>query len=338
MPKIFSERVNSRSLKCPSMHWLYRFSPTEWGFVWLFLGGYALYFARTFWLARQLNTSAQAIIPKFFLRTIYLALLLISLLGPSFGQADQDVTTSGRDIYLLLDISRSMDATDVPPSRLERAKFDMQQLTDTLAANRFGLILFSTEAFVLSPLTADHDALNRFVRDARTTLTPRPGTNICAAIDLARQKLLADPSTRKSARAIVLFSDGEDLATCNRAVLAQLRAYDIPLITVGIGSESGSPIRRGTDFVRDEAGQIVRSRLNRNFLRNLARDGRGQYVEGMPTTPYVHELTGIIRTLRGRTIDQRRVAVTTNKYHYFLLVALFLIIGDVLIAVRTFRL
>lgn len=320
------------------MNWLYPFSTTELCFVGLFLLFYIYYFFRTFRLARQLNTSAQAVIPKFFLRSVYLALLLAALLGPSFGEADREVATQGRDVYLLLDVSRSMDATDIVPSRLERVKYDITQLTDSLAADRFGLILFATDAFVLSPLTADHEALNQFIRSIRTEAAPSGGTNLCSALELARQKLMTDLSTRQSAKSIVLFSDGEDFGICDRSVLGRLRIFGIPLITVGIGTEIGGPIREGNELLRDNQQQIVRTRLNRAYLRNLARDGGGQYVETNVTGSYVTDLASVLRSLPGRTIDQRRVAIATNKYYYFLLAALGLIVVDLLITVRTLRL
>lgn len=320
------------------MNWLYSFSTTEFVFIGLFVLFYALYVRRTFRLAGQLNTSAWGVVPKFFLRGTYLSLLIIALLGPSFGEGDGELAIAGRDVFLVVDVSRSMDAEDVAPSRLERVKYDVQQLGDTLAADRFGLILTASESFVLSPLTADHDALTQFTRDIRTSATPGSGTDLCTAIELARQKLLTDPSTRQHAKAIVLFSDGENFGPCDRAGLVRLRTFGIPLITVGVGTETGASIRVGRDFVRDDDQQIVRSRLNRSFLQGLARDGRGQYVEADANGRYVGELVGLIRSMPGRVVDQQRIAVSTNKYYYFVLAALGLLALDLIVTVRAFRL
>ncbi len=320
------------------MNWLYPFSTTEFIFIGLFLLLYALYVWRTFRLARQLNTTAWGAIPKFFLRGTYLTLLIIALLGPSFGEADGELATAGRDVFLVVDISRSMDAEDAVPTRLERVKYNIQQLGDTLSADRMGLVLAASEPFVLSPLTADHDALRQFARDIRTEAAPLGGTDLCSAIDLARQKLLTDPSTRQRVKAIVLFSDGENPGPCSRAGLLKLRTFGVPLITVGIGTEVGATIRAGRDFVRDDNRQIVRTRLNRGFLQQLARDGRGQYVEAHANDRYIDELIGIIRSVKGRVVDQQRIAVSTNKYYYFVLVALALMALDLIVTVRTFRL
>ncbi len=320
------------------MNWLYPFTSTEFIFIGLFIILYALYVWRTFRLARQLNTAAWGVVPKFFLRGSYLTLLIIALLGPSFGEAEGDLITTGHDTFLLVDVSRSMDAGDVVPTRLERVKYDIQQLCDTLPADRFGLILAAPESFVLSPLTADHDALKQFMHEVHTSVSPTGGTDLCNAIELARQKLLTDSSTHQSVRAIVLFSDGENFSPCERSELARLRSFGLPLITVGVGTETGSSIRDGRDFVRDDNHQIVRSRLNRQFLQELARDSRGQYIEADANGRYVNELAGIVRSLKGRIIDQHRVAVSTNKYYYFLLAALGLLVLDLIVTIRTFRL
>lgn len=320
------------------MNWLYPFSRTEICFIVLFLGIYALYIWRTFRLARQLQTSAWGVVPKFFLRGTYLALVIIAMLGPSFGEAEGDVATAGHDTFLLLDISRSMDANDVVPTRLERIKYDIQRLYDTLPAYRFGIVLAGSEPLLLSPLTADQDALSQFLREVRTDINPTGGSNLCAAIQLARQKLLADPTTRQHVRSIVLISDGENTDPCDQNTLAPLRLQNIPLVTVGVGTETGSSIRKGNDFVRDNDRQIVRTRLNRAFLQDLARDGRGQFIEANANGRYVNELADLLRSLRGGVLNQQRVAVSTNKYYYFLLAALGLVVFDLLITIRTFRL
>ncbi|MBC3785314.1 vWA domain-containing protein [Spirosoma utsteinense] len=320
------------------MNWLYSFSTTEFIFIGLFILFYALYILRTFRLARQLNTAAWGVIPKFFLRGTYLTLLIIAILGPSFGEADSQVSTAGRDVFFLIDVSRSMDAGDVVPTRLERVKYNVQQLCDTLPTDRFGLILTSSESFVLAPLTADHDALKQFTRDIRTSSGSSSGTDLCSAIELARQKLLTDPSTRQHVKAIVLFSDGENFGPCDQAGLLRLRTFGVPLITVGVGTEAGASIRSGRDFIRDNDRQIVRSRLNRSFLQSLARDSRGQYIEADVSGRYINELASLIQSVQGRVVDQQRIAVSTNKYYYFVLVALVLMALDLIVTVRTFRL
>ncbi|GAB3710819.1 hypothetical protein GCM10027592_47860 [Spirosoma flavus] len=320
------------------MTWLYSFTRIEFIFIGLFVGLYTLYVWRTFRLAAQLNTPAWGVIPKFFLRGSYLVLLIIALLGPSFGEAEGDLVTTDRDTFLVVDISRSMNAGDVVPTRLERIKYDIQQLCDTLPTNRFGLILAANSPFVLSPLTADHDALKQFIREVRTNASPSGGADLCSALELARQKLFIDPSARLSVKSIIVFSDGENFSPCERTLLSQLRSQGLSVLAVGVGTEAGATIRNGRDFVRDDDQQIVRTRLNRSFLQDMARDTRGHYLEADANGQYVNELANVVRNLKGRSIDQRRIAVSTNKYYYFLMVAFGLLALDLIVTIRTFRL
>jgi Ca-activated chloride channel homolog len=317
------------------MNWLYSFSGFEWSIIGVFLLAYVWYFFRMLRLAKQLNTTPWSVVPKFVLRSLAFTMLILALLGPLFGESGRAVSTQGRDVFLLLDVSRSMDATDVAPTRLERAKFGLEQLTDSLRNDRFGLILVADEAFVLSPLTTDHAALRQLLRAVRANAAGG-GTNLCAAVDLARQKMLTDSSTRQRTRAVLLLSDGENFGSCSPATLAQLRNYDIALMAVGVGTDAGSPLRNGRSFLTDAQGQVAHSRLNREFLRSLTQPVQGWYSD--LTDNLTDDLIMALRTLPGRTIDQRRIATSTNKYFYFLGAALLLIALDILITVRTFRL
>ncbi len=317
------------------MNWLFSFSATEVVIVGLFLALYGYYFVRTLRLARQLSTTPWSVVPKFVLRSLALGMLLIALMGPLFGEATRAMSAQGRDVFLLLDVSRSMEATDVAPTRLERAKFTLRQLTDSLVTDRFGLILVADDAFVLSPLTTDHQAMNQLLQVVRSEVAGN-GTNLCEAIDLARDKMLTDSSTRQRTRAIVLLSDGENFGPCPPATIARLARYDIGLFTVGMGTDIGSTLRNGKTFLTDEQGQLAHTRLNRDFLRSLSQRTSGRYID--LSDHLADELAMALRSLPDRTINQRRVSVTTNKYYYFLGIALFLLALDVLVTVRTFRL
>lgn len=320
------------------MTWLYNITTTDFFFIGAFLAFYLVFFARTFWLARKLQTSARAIIPKFFLRSTYLALIFIALLGPSFGVSNQTVRSEGRDLFILIDVSRSMDATDVVPSRLERVKFDLRQLTDSLSGDRFGLIGVANEPFLLTPLTNDHKAIQQTAQALGTNFSGLGGTDLCKAVELARQKLMNDSSARQTAKAIILFTDGENFGSCHPGIAARLRTYRIPLFAVGVGTPTGSTIRRGNDFVRDNNGQIVRSRLNAAFLTSLSAKTNGDYVQVDPDGRYLDELTQLVRGLRSAITDEAQVAVATNKYYYFLIAAVILLALDLIATVRTFRL
>ncbi len=320
------------------MNFLHRFSLTEWILAGLYVGLYGLYLWRVFRLARQLNTPARAVIPKLFLRTLYFSLLLMALRGPTFGNADRQWMGQSRDVLLLVDVSRSMDAIDAVPTRLERVKYDIRQLTDSLPGSRFGVILVADKPTLLLPLTADLDAVKQVVRAITTEDAATGGTDLCSALGLAGQKFNAGSTTLQSPKAVVLFSDGENFGPCNPAIFAQLRALAVPVFTLGIGTETGSTINRPTGLLRDERGVLVQTRLNPNFLQTLARDGRGQYIEIGTNTQWLSELTGMLMAVSGPIMNRQRVDVAADKYYYFLAGALSLLLIDLLATIRTFRL
>jgi Ca-activated chloride channel family protein len=197
------------------MNWNYPFDTTEYFFIFFFILAYIAYIIRTVRVARQLQTTARTLIIKLFLRSITFSLLIISLLGPSFGEADSDVQAKGKDIFLIVDLSKSMDAADVTPSRLEKVKFELNRFVENERANRIGIIIFSNDAFIHVPLTYDVAALELFIQSLQTDLLPTSGTNVCAATEMAYNKLMntADPTSRS--KVMVLFTDGENSSGCS---------------------------------------------------------------------------------------------------------------------------
>ncbi len=320
------------------MNWNYPFGLTEFIFSILFVLAYAAFFIRTVRIARQLKTTARTLVLKLFIRTIAFALLIVSLLGPSFGEAERELEARGKDIYLLVDLSKSMNAADVSPTRLEKVKFEINRLLSATPANRAGLIVFSNEAFTQSPLTYDQAALNLYVQSLQTSLLPGNGTNVCSALELAYTKITQDMGAANKAKVLVLFTDGERAANCSATLFNNFRRFGYQLFIVGVGTTAGSTIKdNGTDL-KDEDGEIVVTRLNEQAIADLARETNGRFYRLNNETNETPKVIGDIDAIQGQVIDSRKVAVDSNKYYYFLAVALGLLLLDVLITVRTFRL
>ena len=211
-----------------------------------------------------------------------LAGLTVAMAEPRKGYEMRETHRRGLDLILAVDVSKSMLATDVLPDRLRRAKLSVQDLVGELGGDRLGLVAFAGSAFLQAPLTVDYDAVLDASAELDTALIPLGGTNIGAAIDLA---LDAFGKTDAGNRAIVLFSDGEPTSDTEQAsgVQAATRAAaaGVKIFTVGIGTLDGSLIPlngNGTEFVKDGDGKIVRSRLDENNLREVAKAGNGFYV------------------------------------------------------------
>jgi Ca-activated chloride channel family protein len=320
------------------MNWNYPFESIEYFFIFSFIIAYAAFLIRTVRLARLLNTTARTLIIKLFLRTIYFALLIISLLGPSFGEDSREIQAKGKDIYILVDLSKSMDARDVSPSRLEKVKFEVSRFVAHEKSNRIGIIIFSNEAFVQVPLTYDKAALGIFIQSLQTTLLPTSGTDVCNALELAQKKLISgsDPSGRS--RMIVLFTDGESTSECSGALYNNLRRFGIGTYVVAVGTKTGISIQEKGKPLKDENDEIIISKLDETFLKNVASKTQGSYYELTNAKSGVNNMIADIDHAEGSLVDTRTVTVASNKYYYFLGVALLLIMIDVLITIGTFRL
>jgi Ca-activated chloride channel homolog len=309
----------------------------EYTFIGVFVILYALYVARTVWVARQIGTTARAIVIKFFLRTIYFVLMIAALLGPFFGEPERNIIAEGKDIMVLVDLSKSMDAIDIQPSRLEKVKFELQRLTKALPNERFGMIVFSSQAFLQVPLTFDLAAFELFVQALSTDQITNGGTDICSALQLSEQKLFQE--RRNTSKIILLFTDGEDFGNCEGKILSTIRQFDLKLFIVGTGTTTGGQIpTTARQMLKDNEGNTVISRLNANFLRELAMATNGQYFEINNRVNTMSEVIGAIGVVENKLIDSRQTATTSNKYRYFLMLALVLIALDVLITITTFQL
>ena len=131
------------------MNLISEFSKTEQWFLAIFLILYLVYLGRIFWVARRLDTTARSSILKFILRSFYFGLMILALLNPSFGEMKGTIKAQGKDIFILIDVSKSMDATDIQPSRIEKAKFEINRFVNKFSDDRIGLIIFSEDAQIL---------------------------------------------------------------------------------------------------------------------------------------------------------------------------------------------
>ncbi|WP_215242401.1 vWA domain-containing protein [Dyadobacter helix] len=320
------------------MNWNYPLGTTEYFFIFFFICLYIAYIIRTVRVARQLKTTARTLIIKLFLRMVTFALLMISLLGPSFGEADQEIKAQGKDIYLVVDLSMSMNAADVIPSRLEKVKFELSRFVENQKANRIGIIVFSNDAYVQVPLTYDADALGLFIQSLQTDLIPGSGTNLCRAAELAFNRLINGDEPDGRSKMMVLFTDGENSKDCAGALFNNLRRYGIGVYTVGVGTKAGTSIRSKNGLLKDERGKLVITKLNEDFLSGFSLNAKGGYYELSNTRNDMDPLIAEITSARGSFINARTVMVDSNKYYYFLGAALVLVLMDVLITIGTFRL
>src|SRR5207244_10830319 len=230
-------------------------------------------------LAGNVNRVRRAI--RFAFVLFALALAIIALAKPRWGYTYEDVKRRGLDLLFAVDTSRSMLSNDVAPNRLERVKLAAQDLITELQGDRAGLIAFAGRAFLQAPLTIDYNAAVESINDLDTKTIPEGGTNISEAIALAVQTF---GKSAMGNRALIIFTDGEELS--GDAVKSAKAAADagVRIFTVSVGTPQGSLIpisgeNGETAFVKDSAGQVVKSKLDEKRLREVAQASGGFYLQ-----------------------------------------------------------
>src|SRR6516164_5519936 len=218
-------------------------------------------------------------------RSVKNILLLVAVLGiglalarPQWGEQTESSHLLGQDIIFLLDCSRSMLATDVTPSRLERAKLAILDFIQRQQHGRIGLVAFAGQAFLQCPLTYDYGAFQDSLKDVDAKTIPVPGTDIGRALDEGFRAL--DKNERQ--KLLILLTDGEDLEKGGIRTAEDLAKNGVVVFTLGIGTPAGSEIQILTEqgkpeLVRDSKGEVVRSRLDEPTLRSIAQATHGAY-------------------------------------------------------------
>jgi len=273
---------------------------------------------------------------RFWVKTIVwecaLILGLVALAGPRFGAYYEEIRPRGSDLYVLIDVSRSMLAEDVPPSRLGRAKADVSSLLNRLKGERIGLIAFAGKAVVKSPLTVDYDFYRRALEELDTNSAPRGGTAIGDAI---RKALEVFPAEADRDQAILLITDGDDQDSYPLDAAALAAERHVTIFTVGLGdAEQGARIPGAKDsknFVEYE-GKQVWSKLNNSVLKDIALKTNGVFV---PAGTRAYDLGELYDTyLKGRRgadgKEQKRLRLS-EQFQMFLGLAILLLLGEMLI-------
>lgn len=323
---------------------MFQFSHFPINTIAFFLGAAILFYVaflyRNWLIAKRLRSKSRAVWLKFFWRSAVFLLLLVAFLGPNFGLQSKEIKAEGRDVMIAIDLSESMNATDVVPSRLERAKKLINQLLDALPTDRFGLIIFSDEAFVQCPLTVDQAAFRLFVETLSTQLLSSSGTELIAPLKLGKSKLAASDMSlgENQQKVFLLVSDGEDGGNGAEAIASEFPELGIKLFTLGLGTKSGGTIPNGTNGVKRKAdGQKVVTKLKSEVLEDLSKAGSGQYFEINAQLDDTQRLIQTLLTIKTTLRYVKSMDIGANKYYYFLAAAVFMLLADILFTVKIIR-
>ncbi|MDN3670989.1 VWA domain-containing protein [Echinicola jeungdonensis] len=297
---------------------------------------YLAYLYRFWKINRKLKVKKHRLLTKLTLRVVYFGLFLVALAGPSIGTGTKEIKQEGKDIFIAIDLSRSMNATDIGPSRLQRIKYELKDLVKNFSTDRIGFIIFSSEAFVQCPLTFDQNVIQLHLDGLNTGLVPNYGTDLAAPLTMALKKFRNDENQDPKSKSIILISDGEDFAGELNPILDDLNDEGIRVFSLGVGTEAGSTIPRGNGVVIDESNnQPAISKLSTKTLKKIATETNGQYFELSDQAQEIPQLITTIERIEGTVKGSKTVEASANKYFYFLLVALGFAVIDMILPLRT---
>ena len=300
---------------------------------------YLIYLFRYWSINKKLEVEKRRLFTKMVLRGSYFTLFLIAFSGPSIGVSTKEIQEEGKDIFIAVDLSQSMNATDIGPSRLQRVKFELKNLTKSFPSDRIGLIIFSSEAFLQCPLTFDQSVLQLYIDGLNTGLVPNLGTDLNAPLRIAMDRFKSDESQEVTSKSVILISDGENFGDDLEGIGSEMNELGIKVFSLGIGTEAGSTIPRGNGVVIDpETGKPAKTILNKTPLQQIAAETDGQYFEISDEISEIGDLTGALERLEGGVTGSRVVEASANKYFYFLLVALALALLDMILPLKTIKL
>lgn len=261
-------------------------------------------------LVRQLMPNVSKFRPtvKFWLLLVAWALLVVMVARPQVGAEVQCDKRNGIEAIICLDISNSMLAQDVAPSRLDKSKLLVESLVDRFTNDKIGLIVFAGDAYVQLPITSDYVSAKMFLQNIDPSLIQTQGTDIAQAINLG---LHSFTQADKIGRAIIVITDGEDHEGGAVEAAAEARKKGVNVFILGVGDTKGAPIPTGDGgYMKDRSGQTVMTALNEQMCREVAQAGSGKYIHVDNTGDAQTELNNdLARLQRGES-----EAVIYNAY------------------------
>ena len=272
---------------------------------------------------------------KFIVFLLMISCVIMALANLQSGSKMEEVKREGIDLYLAVDVSNSMNAEDIVPSRLERSKQAINKLISDMKGDRIGVIVFADKAFVQLPITTDYSAAKMFLSTINTSLVASQGTAIAEAINLA---LKSFPDEAHS-RAIVIISDGEDHEN-DAAVKASQEAakQGVHIYTIGMGLADGAPIPEynqyghQTGYRKDRNGNTIITKLNEPMLQQIAAAGNGLYVRASNSNVGLEKIYEDINKLDKTEIDAKVFTDYEDQFQWFVGAAIVLLLIEVLIS------
>lgn len=266
---------------------------------------------------------------KFWLLQAALALIIVMLARPQLGTKISHEKRQGIETIIAMDISNSMLAQDVTPSRLDRCKMMVENLVDNFTDDKIGLIVFAGDAFVQLPITSDYVSAKMFLSEIEPSLIATQGTDIATAINMAANSFTQQQGVGK---AIIVITDGEDheggaLEAAKAAKKKGMRVY-----VLGVGSDKGAPIPLGNgDYMKDRTGNTVMTKLNEEMCRQIAEAGGGAYIHVDNNTNAQRQLDNELAKLSKKEMQSTIYSDYDEQFQAFGIIAIILLILEICI-------
>ena len=270
---------------------------------------------------------------KFWLMLAALAMIIFMMARPQFGAKMETVKRQGIETVVALDISNSMLAEDVTPSRLEKSKKLISRLVETFNNDKVAMIVFAGEAFTQLPITSDYISAKMFLESISPSLITTQGTDIAGAIDLAMKSFTPNDGV---GRAIVLITDGENHEGGAIEAAQEAAKKGIRVFVLGVGSPDGSPIPvdGSNEFRRDKDGNVIVTRLNEQMCQEIAKAGGGIYVRVDNTNSAEKALNAEINKLAKADVETQVYTEFDEQFQVLAWLALLLLIAELMILNR----
>ena len=268
---------------------------------------------------------------KLIVMLLALSALILGLVNPKIGTKMETVKREGIDIVFAMDVSKSMLAEDVAPSRLEKSKQIVSQIINQLGSDRIGIVAYAGSAFPVLPITTDYGVAKMFLQSMNTGIVSSQGTSLDEAIKLS-STYFDDKS--KTSKLLILISDGEDHSEGAEEAAEEANKLGMKIITIGVGTEKGStiPLRRNgivESFQRDNNNEVVVTKLNQESLTTIAKATKGGYVNGNNTKEVLEYVKNALNNIQKTEFEATQMADFQSQFQWFLGLAFALLFLDI---------
>jgi Ca-activated chloride channel family protein len=289
-------------------------------------------------LVKKLSPDSSVFKPVLKLIVILLALagLILGLVNPKIGTKMETVKREGIDIVFAMDVSKSMLAEDIAPSRLEKSKQIVSQIINQLGNDRIGIVAYAGSAFPVLPITTDYSVAKMFLQSMNTEMVSSQGTSLDEAIKLSAT-YFDDKS--KTSKLLILISDGEDHSEGAKMAAEEANKQGMRIVTIGVGTDKGGtiPLKKNgivQAYQRDNNDEVVVTKLNRASLEEIAKATKGGYVSGNNTKEVLEYVKNTLNTIQKTEFEATQMADFQSQFQWFLGFAFILLFADLFLLER----